>query len=138
VFLQQPTTRTVNQAIPVQVEVLDGTGGRDVAARLLEDAHRKTRENADTIKDDLARGRDRAQQAPVDARDEEGEGDRRRRTRETGQHREALNGADEDRVPQGRLLALAPGLALTIVVYAINVFGDALRDLLDPRMRGSR
>jgi peptide/nickel transport system permease protein len=24
------------------------------------------------------------------------------------------------------------------VVYAINVFGDALRDLLDPRMRGSR
>ena len=35
-------------------------------------------------------------------------------------------------------LALAPGLAITIVVYAINVFGDALRDLLDPRMRGSR
>lgn len=35
-------------------------------------------------------------------------------------------------------LALAPGLSLTIVVYAINVFGDALRDLLDPRMRGSR
>jgi peptide/nickel transport system permease protein len=24
------------------------------------------------------------------------------------------------------------------VVYATNVFGDALRDLLDPRMRGSR
>jgi hypothetical protein len=23
------------------------------------------------------------------------------------------------------------------VVYATNVFGDALRDLLDPRMRGS-
>jgi peptide/nickel transport system permease protein len=35
-------------------------------------------------------------------------------------------------------LALAPGLCITIVVYAINVFGDALRDLLDPRMRGSR
>jgi peptide/nickel transport system permease protein len=33
-------------------------------------------------------------------------------------------------------LALAPGICLTIVVYAINVFGDALRDLLDPRMRG--
>ena len=28
--------------------------------------------------------------------------------------------------------------ALTVVVYATNVFGDALRDLLDPRMRGSR
>jgi peptide/nickel transport system permease protein len=38
----------------------------------------------------------------------------------------------------GPWLALAPGLCLTIVVYAINVFGDALRDLFDPRMRGSR
>jgi peptide/nickel transport system permease protein len=35
-------------------------------------------------------------------------------------------------------LALEPGLCLTLVVYGINVFGDALRDLLDPRMRGSR
>ncbi len=35
-------------------------------------------------------------------------------------------------------LALVPGLAITIVVYAINVLGDAMRDLLDPRMRGSR
>ena len=35
-------------------------------------------------------------------------------------------------------LALMPGLAITIVVYAINILGDAMRDLLDPRMRGSR
>ena len=33
-------------------------------------------------------------------------------------------------------LALWPGLALTIVVYGINMFGDSLRDLLDPRLRG--
>lgn len=33
-------------------------------------------------------------------------------------------------------LAIWPGLALTIVVYAVNVFGDAMRDLLDPRLRG--
>ena len=33
-------------------------------------------------------------------------------------------------------LALFPGLALTIVVYCFNMFGDALRDLLDPRLRG--
>lgn len=33
-------------------------------------------------------------------------------------------------------LALFPGLALAIVVYGINMFGDALRDLLDPRLRG--
>ena len=33
-------------------------------------------------------------------------------------------------------LALWPGLCLTLVVYALNMFGDALRDLLDPRLRG--
>jgi len=33
-------------------------------------------------------------------------------------------------------LALWPGLCLTITVYSFNMFGDALRDLLDPRMRG--
>ena len=34
-------------------------------------------------------------------------------------------------------LALFPGLALTIAVYCLNMFGDAMRDLLDPRLRGS-
>ena len=34
-------------------------------------------------------------------------------------------------------LALWPGLSLTLVVYSLNMFGDALRDLLDPRLRGS-
>ena len=33
-------------------------------------------------------------------------------------------------------LALFPGLALTITVYCLNMLGDALRDLLDPRLRG--
>ena len=33
-------------------------------------------------------------------------------------------------------LALWPGFALSIVVYGINMFGDGLRDLLDPRLRG--
>jgi len=33
-------------------------------------------------------------------------------------------------------MALWPGLALAVVVYGINMFGDALRDLLDPRLRG--
>ena len=35
-------------------------------------------------------------------------------------------------------LALWPGLALTIVVYSLNMFGDAVRDLLDPRLRGGQ
>ena len=34
------------------------------------------------------------------------------------------------------LLALWPGLCLAIVVFGINMFGDALRDLLDPRLSG--
>lgn len=49
-----------------------------------------------------------------------------------------LSGSGRAYMYQGPWLALAPGLCLTIVVYAISVFGDALRDLLDPRMRGSR
>ncbi len=49
-----------------------------------------------------------------------------------------LSGSGRTYMFQGPWLALAPGLCLTIVVYATNVFGDALRDLLDPRMRGSR
>jgi peptide/nickel transport system permease protein len=49
-----------------------------------------------------------------------------------------LSGSGRAYMFQGPWLALAPGLCLTIVVYAIAVFGDALRDLLDPRMRGRR
>lgn len=33
-------------------------------------------------------------------------------------------------------MAIWPGLALAFVVYGINMFGDAVRDLLDPRLRG--
>lgn len=35
-------------------------------------------------------------------------------------------------------LAIFPGLAITVTVYSLNMFGDALRDVLDPRLRGSR
>ena len=49
-----------------------------------------------------------------------------------------LSGSGRTYMFQGPWLALAPGLCLTIVVYATNMFGDALRDLFDPRMRGSR
>lgn len=35
-------------------------------------------------------------------------------------------------------LAIFPGLAIAIVVYAFNMFGDAIRDVMDPRMRGAR
>ena len=37
---------------------------------------------------------------------------------------------------QAPQLAFWPGLCLTVTVYSLNMFGDALRDLLDPRLRG--
>ncbi len=49
-----------------------------------------------------------------------------------------LTGSGRTYMLEAPWLALAPGLCLTAVVYATNVFGDALRDLLDPRMRGSK
>jgi len=34
-------------------------------------------------------------------------------------------------------LAIIPGVAISLAVFAFNLFGDALRDVLDPRLRGS-
>lgn len=35
-------------------------------------------------------------------------------------------------------LAIFPGLVIFFTVYSFNMLGDALRDVLDPRLRGSR
>jgi len=35
-------------------------------------------------------------------------------------------------------LAILPGIAISILVFSTNMFGDAVRDELDPRLRGSR
>jgi peptide/nickel transport system permease protein len=35
-------------------------------------------------------------------------------------------------------LAVFPGLAIVLTVYAFNMLGDALRDVLDPRLRHVR
>jgi peptide/nickel transport system permease protein len=35
-------------------------------------------------------------------------------------------------------IAFFPGLAITLAVFGFNVLGDALRDVLDPRLRGAR
>ena len=39
---------------------------------------------------------------------------------------------------QAPWLAIFPGLALSLAVFGFNMLGDALRDILDPRLRGSR
>jgi hypothetical protein len=33
-------------------------------------------------------------------------------------------------------VAIAPGLFITLTVFAFNMLGDTLRDVLDPRLRG--
>ena len=48
-----------------------------------------------------------------------------------------LSGDGRRFMEQAPWLAIFPGLALTITIYSLNMFGDALRDLLDPRLRGS-
>jgi len=47
-----------------------------------------------------------------------------------------LSGSARDFMFQAPWMAIWPGLALTTVVYVINMFGDAVRDILDPRLRG--
>ena len=48
-----------------------------------------------------------------------------------------LRGATQTVVGVGPWLALFPGVAIAVVVFSWNVLGDALRDVLDPRLRGS-
>jgi peptide/nickel transport system permease protein len=48
-----------------------------------------------------------------------------------------LSGAAMNYMYVAPMLAIWPGLALSIVVYSTNMLGDALRDLLDPRLRGA-
>ncbi|MBI5950002.1 MAG: ABC transporter permease [Chloroflexi bacterium] len=49
-----------------------------------------------------------------------------------------LSGEGRDFFQRAPGLAIWPGLMITLTVYAFNVLGDALRDLLDPRLRGAR
>ena len=47
-----------------------------------------------------------------------------------------LGGSGRDYMIQAPWIVIWPGLALATVVYGVNIFGDAVRDLLDPRLRG--
>jgi peptide/nickel transport system permease protein len=40
-----------------------------------------------------------------------------------------------DRITEAPWMALYPGLALTIAVIALNMIGDGLRDIIDPKLR---
>lgn len=49
-----------------------------------------------------------------------------------------LSGAATRYIQSAPSMVIWPGVSLTLVVFAYNVFGDALRDVWDPRLRGSR
>jgi peptide/nickel transport system permease protein len=49
-----------------------------------------------------------------------------------------LSGAGLVHMLRAPWLALWPGVALSLAVFGANMLGDALRDLLDPRLRGGR
>ena len=46
-----------------------------------------------------------------------------------------LQGGAEEYAESAPWIPIFPGLAITIGVFAFNLFGDALRDTLDPRLR---
>ena len=46
-----------------------------------------------------------------------------------------LSGEGRRNLENAPFLAIFPGLAISVVVLAFNMLGDALRDLLDPRLR---
>jgi peptide/nickel transport system permease protein len=48
-----------------------------------------------------------------------------------------LSGAGLQYMRRSPWLSIWPGVAITLIVFAFNVFGDALRDVLDPRLRRS-
>jgi peptide/nickel transport system permease protein len=47
-----------------------------------------------------------------------------------------LSGASADFYKAAPWMILFPGVAITLAVFAFNLFGDSLRDWLDPKMKG--
>ena len=47
-----------------------------------------------------------------------------------------LSGSARTYMFQSPWMVLWPGLVLSVVVWGVNMFGDAVRDILDPRLRG--
>ena len=46
-----------------------------------------------------------------------------------------LQGGAEEYAESAPWIAVFPGLAITLAVFGFNLFGDALRDTLDPKLR---
>jgi peptide/nickel transport system permease protein len=46
-----------------------------------------------------------------------------------------LSGSAADFYPQAPWMIVFPGIAISLGVFAFNLFGDSLRDALDPRLK---
>lgn len=51
---------------------------------------------------------------------------------------EMLSGSGRTYMQKAPWMAIWPGVAISLAVFGFNMLGDALRDLLDPRLRGGR
>jgi peptide/nickel transport system permease protein len=51
---------------------------------------------------------------------------------------EMLSGSGRSYMYKAPWMAVWPGVAISLAVFGFNMLGDALRDLLDPRLRGSQ
>jgi peptide/nickel transport system permease protein len=51
---------------------------------------------------------------------------------------EMLSGSGRSYMYRAPWMAIWPGVAISLGVFGFNMLGDALRDLLDPRLRGSQ
>jgi peptide/nickel transport system permease protein len=46
-----------------------------------------------------------------------------------------LQGGAEEYVESAPWVAIWPGVAISLAVFGFNLFGDAIRDTLDPKLR---
>ncbi|MDO8532447.1 MAG: ABC transporter permease [Dehalococcoidia bacterium] len=49
-----------------------------------------------------------------------------------------LAGAGREYLEQAPWIGIFPGVAISLAVFGFNLLGDGLRDILDPRLRGTR
>jgi peptide/nickel transport system permease protein len=49
-----------------------------------------------------------------------------------------LSGSGRSNMLRAPWMAIWPGVAISLAVFGFNMLGDALRDVLDPRLRGAR
>jgi len=47
-----------------------------------------------------------------------------------------LSGSGRTTTLKAPWMAIFPGITISVVVFGLNMLGDAMRDLLDPKLRG--